>query len=75
MPQDVAIVGFDDILVAQYVRPPLTTVHIPIYDLGSLAAERIINSVEMQGQSKKEKIVLATGLIIRESCGCPAAKP
>ncbi|MCD6165413.1 LacI family transcriptional regulator [candidate division KSB1 bacterium] len=75
VPQDVAIVGFDDILVAQYVRPPLTTVHIPIYDLGSLAAERIINSVEMQGQSKKEKIVLATGLIIRESCGCPAAKP
>jgi len=74
VPEDMAIVGFDDILVARYVRPPLTTVHIPIYDLGSLAAERLIDSIESPGSMVKERKVIATGLIIRESCGCISSK-
>jgi LacI family transcriptional regulator len=66
IPEDVAIIGFDDIQLADYMSPKLTTVRRPSYELGSLAGEILIKSLK-KGQTVKNKL-LETELIIRESC-------
>ena len=77
VPQDIAIVSFDDVYLAQLTSPPLTTVRQPIKELGKYAAEILINRltdtndqntdiVPTQGLQHK----LETKLIIRRSCGC-----
>ena len=46
IPQDVAIVGFDDLPLAQYLDPPLTTVHVPAHYMGQMAVHRLIERCE-----------------------------
>ncbi|MFN8373602.1 MAG: LacI family DNA-binding transcriptional regulator [Anaerolineae bacterium] len=68
IPQDIAIVGFDDIRLARYVTPALTTIYEPDVDHGRLAAEMLIELIE--GKTPAEKHVkLATRLVVRQSCG------
>jgi len=67
VPQDVALVGFDDIPVASVVEPPLTTVRQPISQMGALAVETLLDLIENPG-SGPQRIVLPTQLVIRESC-------
>jgi LacI family transcriptional regulator len=68
VPDDVALVGFDDIPVASAVEPRLTTVRQPIARLGALAVEVLIGI--LQGPpSAPQRIALPTELIVRESCG------
>ncbi len=71
VPEDVAIAGFDDIDVASCIRPSLTTVHVPITELGSIAARKLIHAIETRVITPEQNTVLPTGLVIRESCGCP----
>jgi LacI family transcriptional regulator len=66
VPDDVAIVGFDDIFLAAHAHPPLTTVRVPAYGLGWTAAEILINLIEGDQVSS---VTLETELVIRESCG------
>lgn len=66
VPEEVAVVGFDDIKLGQYVSPTLTTVHRPSYDLGVLAAYNLFN--KLKGSNEKSVIKLTTELIRRESC-------
>ncbi len=70
VPDDIALIGFDDIPISRYVKPSLTTVHVPINEMGILAVERLISAVEGKNINKKEQIVFPTQLSIRESCGC-----
>jgi DNA-binding LacI/PurR family transcriptional regulator len=75
IPQDIAIVGFDDIPLAQHVEPALTTVHQPIYQLGRLAAETLVNNLK-EGRHEGAwgvRQVLRTRMVIRESCGARKA--
>ena len=68
IPDDIALVGFDDIPLARYLDPPLTTMRLPAYGLGWGAAElitRFINRVPVENQ----EVLLETELIVRESCG------
>ncbi|WP_105614869.1 LacI family DNA-binding transcriptional regulator [Vallitalea okinawensis] len=67
VPENIAIVGFDDIQLASYVNPSLTTVRHPKYELGSLAAQIVFQA--LQQDYFAETIVLPTKLIVRESCG------
>jgi LacI family transcriptional regulator len=67
VPEDVALVGFDDIFLAAYTRPPLTTVRVPAYGLGWTAAEILITLIE--GDEDVASVTLETELVIRESCG------
>ncbi|RLB04852.1 MAG: LacI family transcriptional regulator [Deltaproteobacteria bacterium] len=69
IPDSIAIVGFDDIEIASYMQPPLTTVRFPAYHLGSLAAQSLIRTIR-EGRIRKERIVLKTELVVRSSCGC-----
>jgi LacI family transcriptional regulator len=69
IPKDVAIVGFDDIPSSQYIAPPLTTVHFPIFEMGERAMERLILAIKEENQHKRRQEILATSLVIRQSCG------
>lgn len=66
--QDVAVIGFDDVPTAQYLRPPLTTLRQPIAE----ASERAVNMLlqVIHGEELKErKVLLPPTLIVRESSG------
>ncbi len=69
VPEDVALVGFDDVPVASLVVPPLTTVHVPIETAGLLAAQLLVELIQT-GEAPKNR-VLPTEVVIRQSCGCP----
>ncbi len=66
IPDDVAVVGFDDIFLAAHTQPPLTTVRVPAYGLGWTAAEVLISLIEGDDASS---VTLETELVIRDSCG------
>ncbi|HBT46822.1 MAG TPA: LacI family transcriptional regulator [Peptococcaceae bacterium] len=65
VPWDVAVVGFDDIPLASYVLPRLTTVAVPVYDLG-LTAMRLLRDL-LQGREVAPVTTLTTELVVRES--------
>ena len=68
VPDEMAIVGFDDIALSRYVIPPLTTVHLPAYSLGLGAASMLIQQLNNETLESNE-IILQTRLIIRDSSG------
>ncbi len=68
VPQDLALVGFDDVPLAAYVDPPLSTVHLPAEDLGREAGRLLLQWIQ-EGRPPTTRIRLATGLIVRQSCG------
>ena len=68
IPGDVAMVGFDDIPLARYLDPPLTTVRLPASELATRASQVLIQLI--QGKKPKKKLVLLDSqLIVRRSCG------
>ncbi|MDR0267414.1 LacI family DNA-binding transcriptional regulator [Paenibacillus sp.] len=66
IPQDIAFVGMDDISFAQYTNPPLTSVHVPKYEIGRVAAQFMIDYLNGDYPALP-KILLPCQLIIRES--------
>lgn len=68
LPDDVAVVGFDDITFASLVEPPLTTIAQPKYQMGRLAMERLLQLLN-GGASRPSRLVLEPRLVVRESCG------
>jgi LacI family transcriptional regulator len=68
VPQDISLVGFDDIPFASRTIPPLTTVRQPIQRVGSLAAEALIEVIK-HPEMQPRQVILPTDLIIRGSCG------
>ena len=66
IPEDVAVVGFDDREIAQFMRPPLTTLILPHFDMGALAAELLL---DMAGglQNGHDQIKLECPLVSRDS--------
>ncbi len=67
VPKDISFIGIDDIETAQYVSPMLTTIHIPMEELGKMAAKILIDRMEY-GKSLPVKVELPFSLTIRESC-------
>lgn len=68
VPQDIALVGFDDIFLSRFLNPPLTTVRAPTEQVGQEAIGLLIDKI--QGQLTDNVILLPTELVIRQSCGC-----
>ena len=68
IPGDISIISIDDIETAQYLNPMLTTVHIPIEEMGQMAAKTLIDRIE-GGHSLPMKINLPFYIANRESCG------
>lgn len=68
VPEEVAVVGFDDQRLAEILTPPLTTVHAPTEQVGTEAARQLVKLIQT-GQADPLTL-LPTELIIRRSCGC-----
>jgi LacI family transcriptional regulator len=68
VPQDVALAGFDDIPIARYVTPPLTTVRVRIAEIGGLALDRLATAIENPGRSTAQHQTLRAELVVRQSC-------
>ncbi len=70
IPDDISIVGFDDIPEAAYMHPFLTTVRQPLYDMGRLATRLLLQAIAA-GELPSERIIVDTELILRQSCQPP----
>jgi LacI family transcriptional regulator len=67
VPDDVAVVGFDDIPAAALTHPPLSTVHQPLYEMGRTAAVMVMSGI--QGKDIAGRVELPTRLVVRGSSG------
>lgn len=72
IPEDVSVVGFDDIMTAAYCEPALTTVKQPLEAMGAKAAEILLARIEAPDQEHPIETVMEPQLMVRESTG-PAA--
>ena len=72
-PKDVSVVGFDDIPIASYLRPSLTTVHVPAYEIGRAAMGLLLAAI--QGKRPPRVVRLRTRLIARQSSAAPSRSP
>jgi DNA-binding LacI/PurR family transcriptional regulator len=68
VPEDVAVVGFDDIDQADYANVPLTTIHQPVEKIGAAAIDTLISRIEGKS-TDKHRIIFPPTLVVRESCG------
>jgi LacI family transcriptional regulator len=69
VPKDVAVVGFDDIPIARYLAPPLTTVKVDIAELGRRAFELVFQSIAGAVSARPVQECISTSLVVRQSCG------
>ena len=67
VPEDVAIVGFDDIKRGVVAPVPLTTIHQPTDEIGALAFEYLVRRIE--GEEVPVRTILKPSLVVRDSCG------
>jgi LacI family transcriptional regulator len=72
IPEELAIIGFDDFDTAELVQPGITVIRQPTSDLGRRAAEQLFEELRAgSGKLEKRNITLPVEMIVRESCGCP----
>jgi LacI family transcriptional regulator len=71
VPEDLAVAGFDDITIARYVNPPLSSVHVPIAELGERAMAKLLSALHDKERHIRRQDVLGTTVVIRSSCGPP----
>jgi len=64
--QDISITGFDDIPLAEHVHPPLTTIHQPIYQIGTMVCQMLVDLIKGDPLPEKQ-IILQPSLIVRQS--------
>lgn len=70
VPEQMAIVGFDDITAARFATPALTTVRVPTFSLGWSAADLLIRIID-EDLPRETQVCLDTELVVRETCGAP----
>ena len=68
IPDDVSVIGFDDLGFAPFLNPPLTTVRAPTERVGQIATQRLFDILE--NHASDEVLILPTEIIYRRSCGC-----
>lgn len=71
VPEDVAVVGFNNDTMTGYINPPLTTVHAPTGEVARTAAKQLFHLI--RGEATGNKILFETELVVRRSCGCELA--
>jgi DNA-binding LacI/PurR family transcriptional regulator len=72
VPQDIAVVGYDNRDFAKIVRPKITTVVMPVYEMGRVATESLLEQIA-DGREEIEEIKVRGELIIRDTCGADEA--
>jgi DNA-binding LacI/PurR family transcriptional regulator len=71
VPGDLSVAGFDDLFLAQYTEPPLTTIRQPRHEMGRLAMETLLKL--MNGSTSEQNFQVPGELIIRQSTAPPKA--
>jgi len=72
VPGGMALAGFDDIPIARYISPMLTTVSVAISELGRQAFEMVVESIEAPQSRGRHRETVPTTLVVRQSCGSSA---
>lgn len=67
VPDDISVIGFDDMIIASHTKPPLTTMRVPRYEMGSYAARRLNELINNRDLSRI-KVLFTPELIVRQSC-------
>ncbi len=67
IPEDIGIFGFDHTLLSEFLSPPITTVHVPILEIGKTAANLLIEKIKNKDHTPKQ-IKISTGIILGKSC-------
>ena len=76
VPDEMAVAGFDDIPLARYMDPPLSSVHVPICELGARAVELLLHGITHKNDHPRRRERVSTRLVIRRSTGAqPAGRP
>jgi DNA-binding LacI/PurR family transcriptional regulator len=70
VPEDISVIGFDDISLASVITPPLTTIHQPIDEISRAVVELAVSLIEHPHQERVD-LVLPTELVVRNSCQTP----
>ena len=65
IPDDLSVIGFDNVEISEYLTPPLSTIQVPAYDMGLKSAIMLINKIE--GTEPEETLVLPASFVIRQS--------
>ena len=68
VPEDIAVVGFNNDILSKYFNPPLTTVHVPTEEIGRTAVKQLFHLIN--GEQADTLSPFKTELIVRQSCGC-----
>jgi LacI family transcriptional regulator/LacI family repressor for deo operon, udp, cdd, tsx, nupC, and nupG len=71
VPEDVSVVGYDDIPLLEYLSVPLTSVRVPTHEMGRLAAELLLRHVDGGASMPTQKIYLDAELVVRRSTAAP----
>jgi LacI family transcriptional regulator len=75
VPDELAVVGFDDIPLAAAMNPPLTTVRQPVHEIVSQAVELLLEQIASRDITlDRRRVVLKAELVVRESCGSKVAR-
>ena len=74
VPEQMAVAGFDDIPLARYMDPPLSSVHVPIHDLGARAVELLLHGITHKNDHPRRRERISTELVIRRSTGAEPAE-
>jgi DNA-binding LacI/PurR family transcriptional regulator len=68
VPEDVCVIGFDDIMLSSYYNPALTTIHSPVTELGNVSANELLRLIE-RGESCEGRVTrLLPSLVVRDTC-------
>jgi LacI family transcriptional regulator len=65
--EDIAVTGFDDLYISSLVKPALTTIHQPTYELGATAVSMVVERIQGKAAGLSRKVILPGELVIRES--------
>ena len=71
IPEDISLMGFDNVELSSVIHPPLTTIHQPKYELGKAAVEVLLRLAAKHSDGRPEHRVLGVELIERQSCRPP----
>jgi LacI family transcriptional regulator len=72
IPEDISIVGFDDTPVAARMWPPMTTIRLPIREMGQRAARLLLSSADLEDAGASTEITFSPEIVVRESTAPPS---
>lgn len=74
IPDEMSVIGFDDVMYTAQMSPPLTTIHQPLTEMGKMAANMLLRLIAGQ-RLDSNHVELSTSLVVRESCAAPRNGP